>query len=319
MPENKFFNKILVPVDGSPFSVVAQELAASISKQFGSQVTVMHVISHELMNPAMQDLTLGGADVGIPSAGITRGDFTIPTQLPRQPSASAPKKMINEITSIYRERGEHILKNAVAFFKDEGISADEELVEDNDPAKTISKEADLESYDLIVIGRSSGDPLLEEKKAHLGRLASKVARHAKIPVLIAASKRRLSRMLVPVDGSQASKRAAEHSGIMASKTGAKVTLLYVQESSLFRMRPTLSEEIGRKVLSSVADQFKNVELEQRLESGHPGKIITHIADVDDYDIIVMGSHGHGGAKQMLLGSVTDHVLHYADQAVLIVK
>lgn len=316
MPENKFFYKILVPVDGSPSSAVAQELVASISKQFGSQVTVMHVISHELMNPAMQDLTLGGADVGILSAGITRGDFTIPTQLPKQPSASAPKKMINEITSIYREMGEQILKNAVALFKDEGISVEEKLVADNDPAKTISKEADAESYDLIVMGRSSGE---EEKKAHLGRLASKVARHAKIPVLIAASKRRLSRMLVPVDGSQASKRAAEHAGIMASKTGAKVTLLYVQESSLFRMRPKLSEEIGRKVLSSVADQFKNVKLEQRLESGHPGKIITHLADVEDYDIIVMGSHGHGGARQMLLGSVTDHVLHYADQAVLIVK
>lgn len=316
MPENKFFSKILVPVDGSPSSAVAQELAASISKQFGSQVTVMHVISHELMNPAMQDLTLGGADVGIPSAGITRGDFTIPTQLPKQPSASAPKKMINEITSIYREMGEHILKNAVALFKDEGISVEEKLVEDNDPAQTISKEADMENYDLIIMGRSSGE---EEKKVHLGSLASKVTRHAKIPVLIAASRRRLSRMLVPVDGSQASKRAAEHAGIMASKTGAKVTLLYVQESGLFRMRPKLSEEIGKKVLSSVADQFKNLKLEQRLESGHPGKIITRLADVEDYDIIVMGSHGHGGARQMLLGSVTDHVLHYADQAVLIVK
>jgi nucleotide-binding universal stress UspA family protein len=316
MTENKFFHKILVPVDGSPSSAVAQELAAFISKQFGSQVTIMHVISHELMNPAMQDLTLGGADVDILSAGITRGDYTIPTQLPKQPSASAPTKMMNEITSIYRETGEHILKNAVVLFKDEGISVDEELVEDNDPAKAISKEADTESYDLIVMGRTSGE---EEKKSHLGRLASKVAKHAKIPVLIAASKRRLSRMLVPVDGSQASKRAAEHAGIMASRTKAKVTLLYVQESSLFRMRPKLSEEIGRKVLSSVADQFKNVKLEQRLESGHPGKIITHLADVEDYDIIVMGSHGHGGARQMLLGSVTDHVLHYADQAVLIVK
>lgn len=316
MPENKFFHKILVPVDGSPSSVAAQELVAFISKQFGSQVTIMHVISHELMNPAMQDLTLGGADVDILSAGITRGDYTIPTQLPKQPSASAPKKMINEITSIYREMGEQILKNAVALFKDEGISVEEKLVADNDPAKTISKEADVESYDLIVMGRSSGE---EEKKAHLGRLASKVARHAKIPVLIAANRRKLSRMLVPVDGSQASKRAAEHAGIMASKTGAKVTLLYVQESSLFRTRPKLSEEIGRKVLSSVADQFKNVKLEQRLESGHPGKIITRLADVEDYDIIVMGSHGHSGARQMLLGGVTDHVLHYADQAVLIVK
>ncbi len=316
MPEKEFFRKILVAVNGSPISMAAQELTASIAKKFNSQVTVMHVVSHELMNAGMQDLTLGGADTDIFSAGITRGDFTIPTQLPRQPSTSPPKKMVSEITSIYREMGEQIVRNAVALFKDEGISADEELVQDNDPAGTIVKEAELESYDLIVIGRSSGEA---EKKPHLGSLASKVARHAKIPVLVVANKNLLEKMLVPVDGSSASKRAAKHAEAIAAKAGSKVTLLYVQEQSLFRMRPQLSESIGKKVLSSIASQFENVKVEQKLESGHPGKVITRLADEENYDIIVMGSHGHSSARRVLLGNVSDQVLHYSNQSVLIVK
>jgi len=316
MSETDFFRKILVAVNGSPISMAAQELTASIAKNFSSKVTVMHVVSHELMNAGMQDLTLGGADTDIPSAGITRGDFTIPTQLPKQPSTSPPKKMVSEITSAYREMGEQIVRNAVTSFKDEGISVDEELVEDNDPAGTIVKEAELESFDLIVIGRSSGEP---EKKPHLGSLASKVARHAKLPVLISANKNMLSKMLVPVDGSPASKKAAKYAEALASKIGSKVTLLFVQEQSLFNMRPKLSQEIGKKVLSTIADQFGKTKVEQRLELGHPGKVITRLADEENYDLVVMGSHGHSSAKRILLGNVSDQVLHYANQAVLIVK
>jgi nucleotide-binding universal stress UspA family protein len=173
----------------------------------------------------------------------------------------------------------------------------------------------LESYDLIVMGRSSGEA---EKKPHLGSLASKVARHSKTPVLVAA-KNSLEKILVPVDGSSASKKAAKHAEAIAAKAGSKVTLLYVQEQSLFRMRPQLSESIGKKVLSTIASQFENVKVEQKLESGHPGKVITRLADEENYDMIVMGSHGHSSARRVLLGNVSDQVLHYSNQSVLIVK
>jgi nucleotide-binding universal stress UspA family protein len=34
---------------------------------------------------------------------------------------------------------------------------------------------------------------------------------------------------------------------------------------------------------------------------------------------VMGSRGHGAMKRWLLGSVSDHVIHYTDRSVLLVK
>jgi nucleotide-binding universal stress UspA family protein len=36
-------------------------------------------------------------------------------------------------------------------------------------------------------------------------------------------------------------------------------------------------------------------------------------------MIVMGDKGHGRVRRFLLGSVSNHVLHYANRAVLIVK
>ena len=316
MPGKEFLQKILITVDSSSSSTIAQELTASIAKKFRSKVTVMNVVPHELFDVAMNDFTLGGADTDFPSAGITRGEIAIPTQSPRQPSTSLPKKTVNDITSIYRKMGEHAVENAVTLFKDEEVMVDEELVEDKDPAQTIIKEAEDEDFDLIVVGRSAGE---EEKKPHLGSIASKVARHGKTSVLVAADTRQLTKILVPVDGSKASMRAANFARLLASKIGADLTLLYVQESMLARIRPKLSEEIGKNVLSSVAGQLKGMKLDQRLESGDVGNVIIQIADKDDYDLIVMGNKGHGDVRKFLLGSVSDHVLHYADKAVLIVK
>jgi nucleotide-binding universal stress UspA family protein len=316
LPENEFLRKILVAVDGSQSSAAAQELTVYVAKKFNSHVTVMHVVSHQLMNPGIQDLTLGGADIGIPSAGITRGDYTIPTQMPKQPSTSTPSKMISELTSVYREMGEQIVRNAVALFKEEDVSVDEELIEDNNPAQSITRKAEMETYDLIVTGRSSADG---EKKTHLGSFAAKVARNAKVPVLVGANESMLRKMLVALDGSEVSKRVAEHAAKIALKLRTKVTLLHVNDPSLFRMKPELCEDLAKKVFSSVAGQFEGVKPEQRCETGHPGKVITHVAEAENYDIIVLGSHGHSGVKRLLLGSVADQVLHYANQAVLIVK
>jgi nucleotide-binding universal stress UspA family protein len=316
MQEKQFFGKILVPVDDSTSSLAAEELTALIAKKFGSKVTAFHVVAHELMNPAMRDFLPGGGDTDMPSAGITTGDYTIPTQMPRQPSTSRPSKIVGEIISAYREEGEGILDEAVALFKERGVSADRKLFEHADPAGAIVKEAEEEKYDLIVMGRSAGE---EEEKPHLGSVAAKVVRHAKIPVLVGAEKTRISKILVAVDGSKASQKAAEHAAIIAEKTDAKVTLLYVQESSLFRMRPELSKEIGDRILSSAANLFKGAKVEQTLESGDAAKVIVDVSNEEAYDVIVMGNKGHSSVRRFLLGSVSDHVVHYANEAVLIVK
>ena len=97
------------------------------------------------------------------------------------------------------------------------------------------------------------------------------------------------------------------------------SVLHVQESGLFRVKPEVAEQVGKHVLAEALRKTKGVEADQRLESGDVGKKIGQVAEKEGYDMIVMGGKGHGGIRRFLLGSASNHVLHYTDHAVLIVK
>jgi nucleotide-binding universal stress UspA family protein len=50
----QFFGKILLAVDGSHSCLRAREIAASLAREFNSEVTVVHVISHDFMHPELK-------------------------------------------------------------------------------------------------------------------------------------------------------------------------------------------------------------------------------------------------------------------------
>ena len=62
-----------------------------------------------------------------------------------------------------------------------------------------------------------------------------------------------------------------------------------------------------------------LEFERRIEVGEPGPTICAVASEIGADVIVMGSHGHGWLQRVLIGSVSTHVLHHADRAVLVIR
>ena len=58
---------------------------------------------------------------------------------------------------------------------------------------------------------------------------------------------------------------------------------------------------------------------RRIEYGDAATEITRVAEEDSFDVIVVGSHGSGFVKRVLLGSVSQHLLHHAPCAVLVVR
>lgn len=52
---------------------------------------------------------------------------------------------------------------------------------------------------------------------------------------------------------------------------------------------------------------------------HLGSEIVRIATDGGYDVIVVGSHGSGFVKRVLVGSVSGHVVHHATCPVLVVR
>ncbi len=268
------------------------------------------------MGPGVQKFTEPEDRHEHPHAGFSGGAaMSPPMHASETPGTPYSEQIAREITDIYREEGEDILGDALRALKEEGVNADQKLVVRADPASVILKVAEEGNYDIIIIG-SSGE---EEKEPHLGSVAKKVAHRAKIPVLIARGKNGMSRILVPVDGSKYAGRAIQSAVALAEKAKANITLLYVQESGIFRIRPEVSKEIGKRILSDASAQVKGIEVEQKLESGDPAKVIIKTANRGNHDLIVIGSRGHSTRERFSLGNVSDHIIQYVDRSVLITK
>jgi nucleotide-binding universal stress UspA family protein len=308
MYSEQIFKSILLATDGSLPSIIAQELTAFIVKKLDSKVTVLSVVSHELMDFRLEKyypVLYKDVPMGTGSGGPEEHIPTVP--------ASGPQEVVSEeITLRYRQKGAEALADAAGLFKEEGISVDQKLVEHADPAEAIIKEAEKGNYDLIVIGHSGE----EEKEPHLGSVAKKTVLHAKTSVLIAGQKGPISRVIVPVDGSEHSEKVVHHAVILAKKFGAEVTLIHVQEPGL---PLKMMKEIGTRILSEAASKFEGIKLDQMLVSGDPAKAIIQAATKGDYDLILMGHKGHSEVTRFLLGNVSDHVIQYTDRSILIIK
>ncbi len=58
---------------------------------------------------------------------------------------------------------------------------------------------------------------------------------------------------------------------------------------------------------------------RRVEAGDAGAMIVWVAEHEGTDVIVIGSHGHGLFKRLVLGSVSKHVMHHSPCPVLLVR
>jgi len=279
-----YFKKILVPVDGSHPCLHAEEVGALIAKNFKSKVTVIHVISHDLLHPSL--------------------------------SYQVPASVLSEISNWFSQAGRKIVWDAEALFKEEGVEIDARVIEHEDPAETVLRAAKDEEYDLIVMG-NRGET--EVEAFSLGSTAEKVSRHAECPVLIAKQKTQISKILVAIDGSESAEKALEHVVQLAKKHKAKVTLLNVGESKLFDFKPKVVKEVGERVLSDAASKVKGLKLNTQLEFGNPAETIIEVAEKGNYDLIAVGNRGLNSVKRFFLGSVSDDVSHHAKCSVLIVR
>jgi nucleotide-binding universal stress UspA family protein len=61
----------------------------------------------------------------------------------------------------------------------------------------------------------------------------------------------------------------------------------------------------------------DVEIEQRVVQGAPAAVL--VEESRDADLLVVGSRGHGGFTQLLLGSVSQQCAHLSECPVVIVR
>lgn len=136
-------------------------------------------------------------------------------------------------------------------------------------------------------------------------------------------------ILLPVDGSVYSENAARYAVYLAKMSGARITAVSCYEwcGHMVEMSEAVIEELKKKlakesrtILEETSELLKKegVEHEIKLERGAPGTVLTELAKSKEYDLIIMGSHGHSDIAGLFLGSVTHKVLNTIYCPVLVV-
>lgn len=137
-------------------------------------------------------------------------------------------------------------------------------------------------------------------------------------------------ILVPIDFSEQSEKAAMAACALAMKTGATVHLLhaYLIPVESAGLALTVSEQYVEQFVTDTRAQLR--ELAARLcpgvssgpllvQSGDPREVITEEAKKLNAELIVMGTHGRRGISRALIGSVAESVVRTAHCSVLVVR
>ncbi len=141
------------------------------------------------------------------------------------------------------------------------------------------------------------------------------------------------KILVATDGSDCACKAAEFAGLLSRKIEeSEITFLSVIDTGVIAqasihpsaMSLSLSEEMEKALSEALQDAQKKLEWTSRktvtrLERGVPAIVICDVAEAEDFDLIVMGARGHGRVADLLLGSVSDKVVHRARVPVMITR
>jgi nucleotide-binding universal stress UspA family protein len=139
----------------------------------------------------------------------------------------------------------------------------------------------------------------------------------------------MKRILVAIDGSDPSLKAARMAADIALRFGAQLTLVHVVPKLLLppdvygltlaeveKEHRAYAEGLLAKAVSFLAEP--GVDTNSTILYGSPAESIAEEAAVQDVGLVVVGSRGHGAVARMFLGSVSDRIVHISPKPVLVV-
>ena len=130
------------------------------------------------------------------------------------------------------------------------------------------------------------------------------------------------KILVPINDSPTAQSTVESIIQLRNRFSKHLTLLYVinNDQLAYRMIPDFQVEMvkenatkaGNLLLKRTAEKLETAGFtcERTLEFGDPKTIIAHTANSQNFQLLVIGRHEGGGEiRDVLFGSVANHVLH----------
>jgi len=284
---------IIVGVDGSPASDVATCWAARDAALRSIPLTVVSVVT-------------------TPTATF--------------PPVPYPDSLGVRLEDRGRKAAAHAVKVAEdAMPTDRKVAVKSEIVFST-PARALVKMSD--EAEMIVVG-SSGKGLLA--RGVLGSVSSSVVRSANCPVAVIRDEDSLTTdpqhapVLVGIDGSPASELATEIAFDQASHRGVELIALHAWSDVVAVDLPGLDwsalvsaeERTFADSLAGWQGRYPNVTVQRVVVCDEPAQQIIEWAE--SAQLVVVGSHGRGGFDRLMLGSVSNTILHSVRIPVIVAR
>jgi nucleotide-binding universal stress UspA family protein len=291
------FKKILVPLDGSDAAQAILPFAQEVAATCGAELLLVTAVQQ----------------VGV-------WDATLTLQVMDKEEATAAEYLADQAAKL-------------------GGKAKTSVVQ-GDAAEAILSAADNEKADLIAISTHGRSGL---RRFLFGSVATKLLEAAKVPVLFLRPKEGedkgapgpvVKKILVPLDGSEVAMSVMPTVEQFAKTMGASLVLFHAVapllsypgfEGAAVAALNTATDELqkqAREILGRAAAAAKSRGIEATtivtLDTAVDG--ILQAGDDAKVDLIAIGTHGRGGLRRMVLGSVADGVVRRsADIPCLVIR
>lgn len=242
------------------------------------------------------------------------------------PPVPYPDSLLVKLEDDCRQQLAHAHKLAdEAMPADRKVTVTEEFVYSS-PALALIKLSD--DAEMIVIG-SSGRGLLA--RAVLGSVSSTVVRHANCPVAVIRDEDvpdpQHGPVLVGIDGSPASELATAIAFDQASRRGVDLVALHAWSDVAVLELPALDweaveAEAERSLAEALAgwqERYPDVAVRRVLVRDLPAQQLIQQSKSTEAQLVVVGSHGRGGLTGLILGSVSNTVLHSVRVPVIVAR
>ena len=142
---------------------------------------------------------------------------------------------------------------------------------------------------------------------------------------------KLQKIVCALDLSEHSRQVAEYATMLAKMSGASIVAVYaaptLTQYTGFHVPPNTIDSFVGEIVSGaekamadfVAEHFPDVQVKAEVVVGYAAEEILSLAENEDADLIVMGTHGRKGIDRILFGSVAEKVVMNSSRPVLTIR
>ena len=292
---------ILVPLDGSSVAEQALPVAAAIAERARCKIKL--VLVHQ------------------PLTGVEPGPAYTKLELAME---KADRDYLRSVVTRYRERLGRALTSAVL---------------EGPVAATLASYARDLAPDLLVMTTHGRGGI---RRAWLGSVADQLIRITEVPVLLVrahdmdqAPEVNLGEILVPLDGSPLAESVLEPVAVLARLWDGEISLIQVVRPVVLTSDPVLpfpvgySDQVTRMRRDAAQDYIRDVAERLRVAGvkasgvavmgGAVAETLLDLARPERVGLMAMATHGRGGVRRLVLGSVADKLVRAAEVPVLVVR